>query len=91
MADASIRRIRAERRQRATVYSDRFVMFVTIRATVQGRVGFGLDREAPGFSDERGRFTRLTDERLGPALPDGGLDLRSSARFQRAPTVSLLK
>ena len=58
----SIRRIRAERRRRAIAWSDRFVLFVTTRATVQGRAGLGLRRDAPAFSGERARFTRLTDE-----------------------------
>jgi hypothetical protein len=61
----SIRRIRAERRRRAIAWSDRFVLFVTTRATVQGRAVFGLRRDAPAFSGERGKFTRLNDEGSG--------------------------
>jgi hypothetical protein len=38
----SIRRIRAGRRQSAIVWSDRFVLFVTTPATLQGRAGVGL-------------------------------------------------
>ena len=34
------------------------------------------------FSGARGSFTRLNDERVGPAPHDGGLDQPSSARLQ---------
>ena len=78
----SIRHIQAERRRRAIAWSDRLVLFVTTRATVQGRVGVGLRRDAPAFPGGRGRFTCLTDKRAGPAPPDGSLDLPSLARFQ---------
>jgi len=40
-------------------------MFVTARAIVQGRAGFGLRRDAPAFPGERGRFTRLNDKGSG--------------------------
>ncbi len=42
-----------------------FAMFVTARAIVQGRAGFGLRRDAPAFPGERGRFTRLNDKGSG--------------------------
>ncbi len=58
----SIRHIRAAHRRRAIAWSDRFVLFVTTRATVQGRAVFGLRRDAPAFSGEKGRFTRLNHE-----------------------------
>ena len=86
----SIRHLRAERRRRAIAWSDRFVLFVITRATVQGRAVFGLRRDAPAFSGERGRFTRLNDERVGPAPPDGRHDPPSADRIQLAPTASLL-
>lgn len=80
----SIRRIRAAHRRRAIAWSERSVLFATTRATVQGRAGVGLRRDPPAFPGARGRFTHLNDERVGPAPPDGGLDLPSSARFQPA-------
>jgi hypothetical protein len=57
-----IRHIRAGRRRRAIAWSERFVVFVTTRATVQGRAGFGLRRDALAFPGERRGFTRLNDE-----------------------------
>ncbi|MDH4316259.1 MAG: hypothetical protein OEW68_15640, partial [Gammaproteobacteria bacterium] len=71
-------------------WSDRFVLFLTTRATVQGRAGVGLRRDAPAFPGEREGCTRLNDERVGPAPPDGGPDLPSADRLQLAPTVSPL-
>jgi hypothetical protein len=44
-------------------------LFITTRATVQGRAVFGLRRDAPAFSGERGRFTRLNDEGSGRLRP----------------------
>ena len=44
---------------------DCFVLYVTTRATVQGRAGFGLRGDPPAFPGERGRFTRLNDEGSG--------------------------
>ena len=82
MLRPSIRHIRAARRRRAIAWSDRFVLFLTTRATAQGRAGVGLRRDAPAFLGETARSTRLNDERIGPAPPDGGPDLPSSARFQ---------
>jgi len=89
----SIRHIRAERRQRAIAWSDRFVLFLTTRATVQGRAVVGLHRDAPAFSGERGRFARLNDKGRGRLRPMAA-SIRSRrpafSRFQLAPTVSLL-
>ena len=76
---SSIQHIRAGRRRRAIAWSDRVVLFVTTRATVQGQAGVGLRRDAPAFPGERGRFTHLNDEGGGPAPPDDGLGLPSSA------------
>ena len=55
----------AERRRRAIAWSDRFVLFITTRAPLQGRAAFGSRRDAPAFSSERGRFTRLDDQGSG--------------------------
>ncbi len=44
-------------------------------------MGVGLRRDAPAFLGETARFTPLNDERVGPAPPDGGPDLPSSAGF----------
>ncbi|MDA0994783.1 MAG: hypothetical protein O3A13_14280 [Proteobacteria bacterium] len=65
-------------------------MLVTTRATVQGRAGFGLRSDTPVFPGERGEIHAPERRGVGPAPPDGGLDLGSSARFQLAPTVSVL-
>lgn len=80
MEGASTRRLRAGRRRRASAWSDRFVLFITTRATVQGRAGVGLRREAPACRGERRKFTRLNDDGSRP----------SSARFQLAPPISHL-
>ena len=40
-------------------------MFVTTRATVQGRAGFGLRHDAPAFPGEWEGFTCLNDEESG--------------------------
>ena len=77
-----IRRIRAERRPKAIAWSDRFVLFVTTRATAQGRAGLGLRRDAPAFPGEGRGFTRLTDEGLVIEifdLPDAKLFEEDSA------------
>jgi len=65
MPGPSIRHIRAGRRRRAIAWSDCCVLFVNTRATVQGRAGFGLRRDAPAIPGERGRFTRLNHEGSG--------------------------
>jgi hypothetical protein len=88
-----IRRIRAERRRRAIAWSDRFVLFVTTRATAQGRAGLGLRRDAPAFPGEGRGFTRLTDEGSGRLRKMAASICRrrpAFSRFQLAPTVSLL-
>jgi hypothetical protein len=89
----SIRRIRAERRRRAIAWSDRFVLFITTRATVQGRAGVCLRRDAPAFPGARGSFTRLNDEesdRLRMMAASICRHQLALSRFPLAPTVSLL-
>ena len=84
---------RAERRRRAIAWSDRFVLFLTTRATVQGRAGVDSCRDAPAFPGERGRFTRLNDEgsdRLRQMAASICRHQLALSRFQLAPTVSLL-
>ena len=63
--------------------SDRFVLFVTTRATVQGRAGLGLRRDAPAFPAERARFTRLTDEGSGRLAPMAASICRRRPAFSR--------
>jgi len=50
---------------RAIAWSERFVLFITTRATMQGRAGVGLRRDAPAFPGEREGFARLNDEGSG--------------------------
>jgi len=61
-----------------------------IRAIVQGWAGFGLRRDAPAFPGDKGTIHAPERQGVGPAPPDGGLELPSSARIQLAATISLL-
>ncbi len=44
---------------------DRFVLFLTTRAPLQGRAGVDSCRDAPAFPGEREGFTRLNDKASG--------------------------
>jgi hypothetical protein len=74
-------------------WSDRFVLFLTTRPTLQGRAGVDSCRDAPAFPGERGRFRRLSDEgsdRLRQMAASICRHQLALSRFQLAPTVSLL-
>jgi len=89
----SIRRIRAERRRRATAWSERSVLSITTRATVQGRAAFGLRRDAPAFPAERKGFTCPSDAGPGRLREMAASICRRRpgfGRYKLAPTVSLL-
>jgi hypothetical protein len=74
-------------------WSDRFVLFLTTRATLQGRAGVDSCRDAPAFPGEWEGFTRLKDEGSGRLRKMAASICRhrpAFSRFQFAPTVSLL-
>ena len=78
---------------RLIAQSDRCVLFNTTRAIVQGRAGVGLRRDATAFPGERGRFTRLNDERSGrlrEMAASIGRRQPGFNRFQLASTIAVL-
>ena len=96
MLSPSIRHIRAEHRRKAIAWSDRFVSFVTTRATVPERAGVGSCRDEPVIRRHfcaKAEDSRLNDERSGrlrSTAASNGRRRPGFSQFQLAPTVSRL-